>query len=138
MKSTGEIFQMSIAPSELRWGVGGEVTEGQRDIFHPPSPTVNQCFQLWNLNHVALCPLKAFLSFTERIILTSKLPVGTIEKLLSCTLQLYGKFLNMKAEAQMSNEVAATCFLYSSPGTSLSDRKVMGEQLSEMSMYNII
>lgn len=37
----------------------------------------------------------------------------------------------------MSNEVAATCFLYSSPGTFLSDRKVMGEQLSEMSMYNI-
>lgn len=86
VKSSGEIFHMSTMPPELRLGERGGLAKEGIEIFHHLPPISNQCFQVWSLNHVALCPHKTFLNFTE-LILTSKLPVGPTGKLLSRTLQ---------------------------------------------------
>lgn len=84
----------------------------------------NQCFQVWSLNHVALCPHKAFLSVIE-LILTSKLPVGSTEKLMSFTLQATVWQISKYKKQRGTNEQWGGCYLLPicwSPGTSLSDR----------------
>lgn len=84
VKSPGEIFQMSMMPWKLCLGEGGDAEE-QIKRSSIPSMIFNQCFQVWSLPHVALCPQKAFPSFTE-LILTSTLPKGPSGKLVSCIL----------------------------------------------------
>lgn len=104
-------FSNVYLPSELNLGEEEELQRSKRD-FPSPSTIFNQSFQVFGLNHVALCPHKAFLSFLG-LIFTSKLPVGTSGKLLACTPQVIVQRISKykKQRGTMNNGVAATCFL---------------------------
>jgi len=95
------------------FGGGKEWTAEKQTDFPSPPPFLTNAFKFGILNHVALCPHKAFLSFTG-LFLTSQLPVGTTGKLLSCTLEVtewpISKYI--KQRGTMNNGVAATCFLF--------------------------